>query len=292
MNKTFYHIPVLLNEVLMNLNLKEDSIIVDATCGEGGHAEGILKMIPHGKLICLDRNQEILQKARERLSAFSNVSFCRVSFINIGEVVKEENVKPDGILADLGISMYHYQAVNKGFSYMDSDSLDMRLDSDLEISASMVINSFGEKKIADILFKYGEEYESRKIANAIVRARPINSARELADLILKVKKNKKRSKIHPATKTFQALRIFVNKELENLESFIPVAVDNLKENGRLLIISYHSLEDRLVKHTFRRLSEEGKGFVYTKKPIIPDEEEIKNNRSARSARMRIFVKTV
>lgn len=290
MNKTFYHIPALLNEVLINLGLKENSIIVDTTCGEGGHAEAILRMIPYGKLICIDRNTEILEEAKRRLVNYSNVSFYRVSFNSIDDVLKKENVKPDGVIADLGISMYHYQALNRGLSYTDNDSLDMRLDQDLEISGERIINFFSEKQIADILFKYGEEYESRRIARAIVKARPINSARELANLILRFKKNKKRSKIHPATKTFQALRIFVNKELENLESFIPVAVDNLRENGRLLIISYHSLEDRIVKRLFRKLSQEGKGFIFPKKAIFPEKDEIERNRSARSARMRIFIK--
>ncbi len=192
----------------------------------------------------------------------------------------------DGILADLGISLYHYK--NAGFSYIDNKPLDMRLDSS-EISADTVINHFRESEIADIIYEYGEEYESRKIARAICRNRPIKSLKELADIITGVKRQKN-GKVHPAAKTFQALRIFINKELKFLESFIPIAVDNLSENGKLVIISYHSLEDRIVKNSFKNLSAQGKGSILTKKPVLPSQEEIKMNRASRSAKMRVFNK--
>ncbi len=290
---TAHHIPVLLNEVMDFLSICPFNIIVDATCGEGGHSIEIIKKIPNGRLICLDRDGNILKIAQTRLGEFKNASFYQMTFDKIGEALAAEQlsqgkkIKADGILADLGISMFHFR--EGGFSYMDDSSLDMRLDPDQEISADMIINHYREEKIADIIYLYGEERESRRIARAICRERPVKSARDLASIVMRSKKQKI-SKIHPATKTFQALRIFINKELEILESFIPHAVDNLSENGRLVIISYHSLEDRIVKNGFKQLALEGKGVVVTKKPVIPAVEEIRNNRASRSAKLRIFEK--
>jgi 16S rRNA (cytosine1402-N4)-methyltransferase len=296
MDEIYYHSPVLLDESLDALNLKNSSVVIDATCGEGGHSSQIIKI--SGRLICIDRNKEILEIAKERLSKYSNISFHQVVFDKISDVLSQEKLdKVDGIIADLGISMYHLKRDQKtgdntltsGLSYTDPGPLDMRLDRTSEVSAHTVVNKFKENEIADILYQYGEEYESRRIARAICHNRPVNSALELAEIVMRAKKPG-RGKIHPASKTFQALRIYVNKELQNLESFIPIAVDNLSENGRLVIITYHSLEDRIVKYSFRNLEQMGLGKVMTKKPIIPSDEEMKINRASRSAKLRIFEK--
>ena len=167
----------------------------------------------------------------------------------------------------------------------------MRLGGDDGPDAGDVVNKFRESEIADILYKYGEEYESRRIASAIVRNRPYANAAELAGVIMRAKKPRNGGKTHPAAKSFQALRIYVNKELEILESFIPLAVDNLRENGRLVILSYHSLEDRIVKNSFKELEKTGSARILTRKPLVPSEEEMKNNRASRSAKMRAIEKT-
>lgn len=287
-----YHTPVLITEVIHYLRIKENGIYVDATCGEGGHSYAILQYLRNGRLICIDRNEEILKKARFRLKEFKNISFYNETFDRLENILRIEGIKKvDGILADLGISMFHLKAKESSFSgiglsYTEENPLDMRLSKDLPISAADVLNKFSEKELEWILSKYGEERESRKIARAIIRNRPIKTAKQLGEIVLRVKKEK--GKIHPATKTFQALRIFVNKELEILESFIPLAVDKLSNSGRIVIISYHSLEDRLVKTAFKKLEEEGRGKIVTKKVIKPSLSEIMSNKSARSAKMRVF----
>ncbi len=287
-----YHTPVMLPEILESLNLHKNSIIIDATCGEGGHSEVIIQKIPEGKLICIDRNALILSRARSRLNEYQNISYHNTTFDKISIILAQEKIlKVDGIFADLGISLFHLQGDKSlGFSYTDENSLDMRLDESAEVSAADIVNRFNEKQIADILYIYGEEYESRKIAGAICRNRPVKNAFELSQIILRAKRERKGSKIHPAAKSFQALRIFVNKELKILESFIPQAVDNLQENGRLAIISYHSLEDRIVKNAFKDLEKAGLGRIMTKKPMIPSQDEMRKNRAARSAKLRIFEK--
>lgn len=289
--REFYHTPVLLNESLEHLDIKPDGIYVDATCGEGGHSEAILKRLnERGLLICLDRDKQILEVAKKRLEGFKNVFFYNLRFNDIKLALEERGIKEvNGIIADLGISMFHLKNQARGISYTDESSLDMRLDENETLTAYEVINKFKENEIADILYNFGEEREARKIAREILRHRPIKNAKELADLIARVKKEKTKN-IHPATKSFQALRIFVNKELKILESFIPLCADILTENGKLVIISYHSLEDRIVKWGLKELEKEGKGIVCTKKVIVPTEEEIRHNKSARSAKMRVFKK--
>ncbi|MGC8765727.1 MAG: 16S rRNA (cytosine(1402)-N(4))-methyltransferase RsmH [Brevinematia bacterium] len=287
-----YHIPVLLKETIDFLKIKKDGIYIDATCGEGGHSFEILKYLGiEGRLICIDRNKEILEIARERLSEFKNVHFYNTSFDRIKDILKDENLSEvDGIIADLGVSMFHLKESSNlklGISYNDETSLDMRLDEEENIRAYDVVNKFREDEIAKILYEYGEEAEAKRIAKEICRRRPIKNSKELADIIFKVKRERKKN-IHPATKSFQALRIFVNKDLKKLESFIHHSVDILSENGRVVVISYHSLEDRIVKQGFKELEKGGMGRVLTKKVIKPSEEEISFNKSARSARMRVF----
>ncbi len=289
-----YHIPVLLRETIEFLRIKSDGIYIDATCGEGGHSCEILKNLgANGKLICIDRNKEILDVARRRLAGFKNVSFYNMGFERIKEIIAMENISQvDGIIADLGISMFHFKKssdLKLGISYTDETSIDMRLDKEENISAYDVVNKFRESEIAKILYEYGEEFEARKIARAICENRPVKSSRQLAGIVFNVKRERKKN-IHPATKTFQALRIFVNKELKKLKSFIPLCVDILSENGRIVIISYHSLEDRIVKHSFKELEKEGMGKIITKKIIRPSRNEVNRNKSARSAKMRVFEK--
>jgi 16S rRNA (cytosine1402-N4)-methyltransferase len=283
-----FHTPVMPVEALEFLNLRNNSIIVDATCGEGGHSLRIAQKIPAGRLICIDRNEPILKRARERLSGYPGISFYNATFDKIPSILAQEKIpKVDGILADLGISLFHLQGDKSlGFSYNDTGDISMKLGGIEGPGAGDIVNKFRESEIADILYEYGEEYESRRIASAIVRNRPFTSAAELAGVIMRAKKPRNGGKIHPAAKSFQALRIYVNKELQILESFIPIAVDNLKENGRLVILSYHSLEDRIVKNSFKELEKTLRVTILTKKPLVPSEDEMKNNRASRSAKMR------
>jgi len=283
------HTSVMLAECIDALELREDSVIVDATTGEGGHSFEIAKKIPQGRLICLDRNADILSKAKLRLEEFQNITFFNCRFSRLGDALKEAGLtQVDGILADLGISMFHFREEGLGFSYTDEDALDMRLDDGCKYSAADVVNRFPEKELADIIYQYGEERESRQIARSIVSRRPFTNAKDLADAVMRGKKPVYGRGIHPATKTFQALRIFVNEELQEIESFIPLCADKLSSHGRLAVLSFHSLEDRIVKWGFRALKEEGKGEILTKKPMLPSEEEIRTNPPSRSAKLRIF----
>ena len=286
----YIHTSVMPDEVLNYLSLTENASVVDATCGEGGHSLLIAQRIPKGRLICIDRCDQILESAKERLSGFSNIDFVCARFHELDEIFVENAMdKADAILADLGISMFHLKTPGFGISYTDQESLDMRLDDSTFLTAKTLVNTFVEKEIADILYKYGEEYESRRIARMICESRPIRSASQLADIIRR-SKHRSESRVHPATKSFQALRIFLNKELEILESFIPVAVDKLRAMGRLVVISFHSLEDRIVKNAFKTLEAQGKGEIMTSKPVTATDEEVRRNPASRSAKLRCFRK--
>lgn len=292
-----YHTPIMVEEVIRFFTPCAGGVFVDATCGEGGHSEAIASRLEYKRLICIDRDQEILEVARERLSRFPRVSFYHATFDQLPEVLKEAGVDGcDAILADLGVSMYHFtlheKTKGRGFSLLDDEGLDMRLDKTTGITAAEVLNTFSQKEIADILYTYGEEYDAYKIARAICQNRPFRTASQLAKVVLKAKKSHGYHRIHPATKTFQALRIFLNKELEILESFLPSAADNLYIRGRLAVITFHSLEDRIVKRSFQSLAKEGKVSVLTPKPLLPSEEEIEKNRASRSAKLRVVEKSV
>ncbi len=288
----YVHTSILVDEITGFLRVRPDSVLVDATCGEGGHSERFAALVPAGRLVCIDRDPVILETAKKRLARFPNVGFYNASFDRIAEVLEIDGAgKPDGILADLGISMFHVRSADRGFSYTDESPPDMRFDTDEGIPASTVINTFKESEIADIIYKFGEERESRRIASAIVRARPVQTAAQLAEIVRRAKKYSG-GRIHPATQTFQALRIFVNEELKIIESFIPSSVDILREEGRLAIMSFHSLEDRIVKWTFRELNGEGRGTIVTPKPVMPGEEEMKGNPASRSAKIRVFQKGI
>ena len=283
------HVPVMREEVLENLALKESGTYVDATLGLGGHAEGILQHASRCVLIGIDRDEDALKIAGERLQGYENVHFVRDSFSNIKSVVSSLGYSEvDGILLDLGFSTLQMKSDNRGFSFLKDEPLDMRMDRRNEVTAEMIVNTYHWQKLADLIWKYGEERKSRRIARAIIYAREkkrIRSCRELASIIEKSIGRKQR--IHPATRTFQALRIEVNRELEQVADVIDNGADILKKEGRLCILAYHSLEDRIVKNAYKKLAKEGLFNIITKKPLIPCREEQRENPSSRSAKLRV-----
>lgn len=287
--KEIYHPPVMLKEVLEFLNVKKGGVFVDATLGGGGHTEAILKASPDVKVIGIDRDEEAIERAIERLEPFGGrVSIYHAAFSQIDEVLEAEGVEEiDGVLFDLGVSHFHLRG-DRGFTVWEEQPLDMRMDRRQKLTARDVVNELSEKKLAEIIFKYGEERFARKIAREIVRRRkeePIETTLELAKIVEEVvpKKLWAGRKKHPAIKTFQAIRIYVNKEFEEIEEGIPKAANFLKPGGRLVVITFHSLEDGLVKRIMKNLE----GFkVLTKKPVEPTEKEVKENPAARSARLR------
>ncbi len=290
------HKPVLLEEVISFLLPYQDEIIVDATVGEGGHSEVILTRVKPSILIAVDRDIEILQKARERLSGFSNVKFLYGNFATLSLLLKKEGINEvSAVLMDLGISSFHLENPDRGFSFTVNGPLDMRLDRVGEkLTAYDIVNDFSEKRLYELIKEFGEEKWAKKIARAIVEKRKeskIKTTKELADIVASVIPRKYwPKKIHPATRTFQAIRIAVNKELESLKMGLKSALEVLKPGGRIIVISFHSLEDRLVKHTFKNFEKKGLGKVLTKKPILPSKAEITENVRARSAKMRVFEK--
>ncbi len=301
------HVPVMRQEALAYLGpAAEHGMLIDCTCGEGGHSEMFLRHFPHMRLIGLDRDEEILKKAGRRLSVFGDrVTLVNTWFDSFMESYEESLPKPTAILFDYGISIFHYEESQRGFSFRKDEPLDMRLDRDGALSAADVVNSYPEERLADVIYQYGEERYSRRIASAICRRRKeewIKNSQELAEIIkYAVPKNYRYGRIHPATRTFQALRIEVNGELDRIERSIEKAVRLLAPGGRIGIITFHSLEDRIVKHTFRNLAKEcscppdqpqctcsGKALlqVLTKKPVKPTREEVESNAPSRSAKFR------
>ncbi len=287
-----YHTPVMVERVLKFLECKSGGIYVDATLGGGGHSLEILKKIGNsGKLVGIDRDEEAIEESKKRLKKYSaKVEFVHSEFSDIAGVLSKLNIGAvDGMLADLGISSHQVDDVTRGFSFKGNLELDMRMNREQDLDARKVVNSLGEKELADLIYKYGEERHSRKIARNIVLHRrkkgAISTSQDLVKIILESVPGRK-TKIHPATKTFQAIRIFVNDELGALERFVKSAPKFLNKNGVLVIISYHSLEDRIVKNAFRELKKSGDWDLITKKPHAASEEEIRNNPRARSAKLR------
>jgi len=282
------HVPVMREEVIENMNLKNSGVYVDGTVGLGGHAEEVLLNAKECTLIGIDRDQEALDRARERLMEYGNVHLVRDIFSNMKPVVNSLGYSEvNGILLDLGVSTLHLKSGGRGFSFLKDEPLDMRMDKGQDLTAEKVINTYYEKDLADLIWKYGDERRSRRIAKSIVYARrksPVRSCRELAVII--EKSIGRRGKIHPATRTFQAVRIEVNRELEQLTTALETGAGMLAENGRLCVISYHSLEDRIVKNAFRELAKKGLFRIITKKPLTPCQEEKKVNPSSRSAKLR------
>jgi 16S rRNA (cytosine1402-N4)-methyltransferase len=287
------HVPVLLGETLELLAVRPGGLWVDGTVGLGGHAEAVLRATtPDGRLLGLDRDGETLARARERLAEFEGrARLEQADFREIPERLGGE--RADGILLDLGVSSVQLDEAERGFSFQAEGPLDMRMDrSRQRETAAALVNRLGERELADLLYEYGEEPASRRIARAIVLARerkPITTTTELADIVRRAarrgRRPGRRPGLHPATRTFQALRIRVNGELDGLgEGFARIA-GCLRPGGRLAVIAFHSLEDRAAKEAFRALSTRGYG-VLTRKPVRPGEAEVRRNPRARSARLR------
>ncbi|UBF29519.1 16S rRNA (cytosine(1402)-N(4))-methyltransferase RsmH [Kovacikia minuta CCNUW1] len=278
----FFHIPVLGQEVLSGLAVRSPGHYLDATVGGGGHSYLLLSALPDVQITALDQDEQAIAAAQQKLAEFRDrVQFQRVNFAHFNPAAQQF----DGILADLGVSSTHFDSPERGFSFRHEAPLDMRMDQRQDLSAAEVINHWDETKLANVFYTYGEERLSRRIAHRIVEQRPFQTTTQLAGAIAaSVPKAYRYGRIHPATRVFQALRIVVNQELDVLETFIEKAPNWLKPGGRIAIISFHSLEDRIVKH---RLRESPILNVLTKKPILPQEEEIAQNPRARSAKLRI-----
>jgi len=279
----------MVDKVLDLLNIQEGKVFVDCTLGEGGHSLEILKAC-NGKccVIGIDADPEIIKSAQERLKEY-NDSFIAVNsrFSNLDIVLKELKIeKVDGFLFDLGISSYHLDNPERGFSFRFDTFLDMRMNRDEKLTAEYVVNHYSKKDLEKILKEYGEEPFAKRIADSIIKNRPIRTTKELVAAISKVYPRKyKNSRIHFATRTFMALRIEVNREFDELRTALSKSLDFLKTGGRILVITFHSLEDRIVKKFFKE--NEGKGLkILTKKPLYPTEEEIIENPRARSAKLR------
>ncbi len=287
------HVPVLLREVVEMIRPKRDGIYVDATIGLGGHAEAILQHAGGCTLIGIDRDDMAIEASKSRLKEYRNTCFAKDRFSNMKTVVNSFGYeRVNGILLDIGVSTLHLKSEGRGFSFLKDEPLDMRMDQGQRLTAAEVVNSYSEKNLAAIVWQYGEERFSRKIARGIVnvrRKKPIKSCRELAGIIENM--IRRRGRIHPATRTFQALRIEVNRELEELTEAIDTGVELLKTEGRLCVLSYHSLEDRIVKNAFKKLAKEGLFYIITKKPLSPGPEERKLNPSSRSAKLRVGERT-
>lgn len=270
------------------LRVVPEGVYVDATVGTGGHAVEIARRLTTGRLVGLDRDAEALAVARERLAPFGErVILVQERFSRIDEVARQLRLPPlAGLLADLGVSSLQLERAERGFSFLRRGPLDMRMDRQQTLSADDLINRTGVEELAELLRRYGEEREARRIARAIVRARPIRDTEHLATVVAGARKAKGRQKLHPATKTFLALRIAVNRELEELEQFLDRAPATLAPGGRWVILSYHSLEDRRVKQAFRNWAAAGVLRVLTRKPVRPTLEEVETNPRARSARLR------
>ena len=273
-------------EVVEILKLRKNAVILDATCGLGGHTAMIAGQLADGFVIANDRDASSLAKAKENTAQVADrVRFHYGSFESLPEALAEEGVgQADGMVADLGISRYQLTTGDRGFSIMADGPLDMRMDRSQELTADRLINESAEKALADWIYQYGEERRARTLARAIVRARPIRSTRHLADVVERVVP--RTGPMHPATRTFQALRIVTNDEMNELDRLLQIAPSLVKSGGRIVIISFHSLEDRKVKERFRQLAKEGRGEILTKRPLQPAEDELRVNPASRSAKLR------
>jgi 16S rRNA (cytosine1402-N4)-methyltransferase len=286
------HTPVLLDEVLNWLRIRPEGAYLDATLGTGGHSIEIAKRLTTGRLVGMDRDPQAIEIARERLKPYEGkVSLVHAEFSKIGDVAKELALPPlDGVLADLGISSLELDSKERGFSFRWAAPLDMRMNPDSPLTAEEIVNFWPEKELAYLLYKNAEERDSRRIARAIVRARPIRDTEHLATVVAGGRKARGRQRLHPATKTFLALRTAVNREEEELGQFLSRTPATLSFGGRWIVLSYQSLEDRMVKHAFQKLARERSVAVLTKKVIQPSDDEIRNNPRARSAKMRVAEK--
>ena len=306
----FKHKPVMLDECIKGLNIKPEGIYIDGTIGGAGHSKEIVKRLnDKGMLIGIDRDEEALKAAKNNLSGYKNVKYIHGNHDNIKEILEKEGIeKVDGILLDLGVSSYQLDEKNRGFSYLGENELDMRMDKTQNLTAKNVINEYPEEKLANIIYEYGEERFSRQIAKNICIARKnkeIETTKELVEIIEKSIPKSKQKDGHPAKRTFQAIRIEVNDEIKPLYKTILDCIEMLQEQGRLCVITFHSLEDRAVKKAM--IEAKGKctcppdlpycvcgakslGKIITKKPILPSKEEMEENSRSKSAKLRIFEK--
>ena len=308
MEENFNHVPVLLNECIEGLNIKPDGVYVDCTLGGGGHSGEIAKRLTTGRLISIDKDEDAIAYSKKRLEAYKDkITFVHDDFKNIESILKNLSVSSiDGVLADLGVSSYQIDVAERGFSYMKDAPLDMRMDREQSLSAYDVVNKYSEKELLRVLYEYGEESNARNIVRNIIAARekePIKTTSELAELVSKSYPPKERYKHgNPAKKTFQAIRIEVNNELAGLQDFIYDLALRLKKGGRMCVITFHSLEDRIVKHAFIELEKDcvcdkklpvcvcnkrREAIIITKKPILGEKEKEVNKR-AESAKLRII----
>lgn len=283
------HVPVMLEEVLEGLKIRQSGVYVDGTVGLAGHALAILQKARGCTLIGIDRDEAALEIAGHKLSGQENVRLVRGNFAEMKSVVRDLGFESvDGVVLDLGVSSLQLKSEGRGFSFLKDEPLDMRMDRALKTTAADIVNTALERELSDIIWKYGEERNSRKIARAIVherRKKRVCSCRDLSTIIERV--YGRRGKIHPATRTFQALRIAVNRELDALSKALYEGADILRPGGRFCVLSYHSLEDRAVKNAFRELARKGMFSVITRKPMVSGEEEQRLNPSSRSAKLRI-----
>ena len=306
----FKHKPVMLEECIKGLNIKPEGIYIDGTIGGAGHSKEIVKRLnDKGMLIGIDRDEEALKAAKNNLSEYKNVKYIHGNHDNIKEILEKEGIeKVDGILLDLGVSSYQLDEKNRGFSYLGENELDMRMDKTQKLTAKNVINEYPEEKLANIIYEYGEERFSRQIAKNICISRKnkeIETTKELVEIIEKSIPKSKQKDGHPAKRTFQAIRIEVNDEIKPLYKTILDCIEMLQEQGRLCVITFHSLEDRAVKKAM--IEAKGKctcppdlpycvcgakslGKIITKKPILPSKEEMEENSRSKSAKLRIFEK--
>ena len=300
------HVPVLYKRVMYWLSPQSGRSYIDATVGLGGHARGILECSsPDGRLLALDVDPEALHYARQRLAEFAGrVVFAQGRHVNLAAIARRNDFEQvAGILLDLGVSSLQLDDPDRGFSFQREGPLDMRMGPEVDVTAQEIVNTWPEEELSRIIYEYGEERHARRIARAICARRPLHSTRKLADLVAGIVGH--RGRIHPATRTFQGIRLAVNQELASLEAVLPQAVDLLAPGGRLVVIAFHSLEDRIVKRFIVRESKDCIcppgipqcvcGHVaslrrLTKKPIRPTEEEILSNRRSKSARMRVAEK--
>lgn len=301
------HIPVLLAAVLDALRLQPGANVIDGTLGGGGHTAAFLQQTaPDGRVLGIDADPAAIRRVSERLASAvesGRLVLAQANFQSLADVARQHGfAHVDGILLDLGLSSFQLETAERGFSFQQSGPLDMRFDPGQAVDAQEIVNTWPEKELADILYRYGEEHRSRRIARYVVENRPIESTEQLAAVIAKAVGQRGGRRIHPATKTFQALRIAVNRELDVLESVLPQALELLRPGGRLAVISFHSLEDRIVKQWMQfeasdfvrdpadpyggHVKQPGLQLV-TRKPITADEDEIRRNRRSRSAKLRV-----
>lgn len=285
------HIPVLLNEAIEWLRIRPEGVYVDCTLGAGGYSQAIAERLSSGQVIAVDRDADAIQAARQRLAGFGDrIQYFHASFSQLAETLGQVGAVgttgADGIVADLGISRAQIEDRSRGFSFLTDGPLDMRMDRGQALTAERIVNFHGEKPLADLIYQFGEERRSRRISRAIVRARPLQTTKQLAEVIERAVPRTIRGRIHPATRTFQALRIAVNDELGELERLLETAPPLLNAGGRLVVISFHSLEDRAVKQAFRRWAQRSVLKILTKHVIIPGPEEVRANPASRSAKLR------